>query len=545
MRAAVTFRTSQRSADILVEASPSATLAEVFGGGRPVPQLFVDGRAVPGSESLASAGLRDGAVVSSQPERRVVPTAAAGTLALLVASGPAAGASVTVPGRAFTVGRAAPLPLGDNEVSGLHLRARIDGESLVVADAGSSNGTVVAGERLAGERWMAPGELIWAGRTALTLAAAPEADAALSRGEHGELRYSRSPRLSDPPQARPIRFPEPPQPAPKTPFPLLAVAAPVVVGLLMAVVLKQWQYLAFIALSPVMLIGNTLSGRRNGRRGHRQQLAEFERRHEQARADLAAALQAELAFRRQVHPDPATLLLVASAPSSRLWERQPADHDFLALRIGTGTQPWTPPQPGPQHAAGEPDGQAGQLPDAPVVVSLPERGTVGLVGPAARTRAVARGMLLSLAVLHSPRDVSVTVLTDPDSAADWGWLRWLPHARQPDSADCLLRLGNDDGSIAMRVAELNAALEARRPSTAVGRHPVRPESVDVVVLDGSYRLRLGSGLGPLLRDGPAAGIYFLCLDETMAQLPPECPAGHRATGRRRGNRRRACPGPGL
>ena len=104
-------------------------------------------------------------------------------------------------------------------------------------------------------------------------------------------------------------------------------------------------------------------------------------------------------------------------------------------------------------------------------MSLPERGAVGLVGPPQRTRAVARGMLLSLAVLHSPRDVSVTVLTDRDSAADWSWLRWLPHARQPDTADCLLRLGNDDSSIAMRLAELNATLEARRPSTGVGRHP--------------------------------------------------------------------------
>jgi DNA segregation ATPase FtsK/SpoIIIE, S-DNA-T family len=523
MRASVTFRTSQRSIDLLVEADPSTPLAEVFGGGQPIRQFFVDGQVVPGSASLASAGLRDGAVVSTQPAHPAVPTAAPGTTALLVASGPAAGASISVPEHGFRVGRTVPLPLGDNEVSSQHLQAWVDGDSVVVADAGSVNGTVVAGQPVHGERQVGLGELIWAGRTALTVAAAPEADAALSRGEHGELRYSRSPRLADPPQARPIRFPEPPQPAPKTPFPLLAVVAPVGVGLLMAVILRQWQYLAFIALSPVMLIGNTLSSRRSGQRGHREQLAEFERRQDQARAETAAAQQAELAFRRQVHPDPATLLLIASGPSSRLWERQPADQDFLALRIGTGTQPWSLPQPDPHRAAQDQPGQErGRLWDAPVVVSLAERGAVGLVGPSARARAVARGMLLSLAVLHSPRDVSVTVLTSPDGAADWGWLRWLPHARQPHSADCLLRLGNDDGSVAMRLAELNAALETRRPSTAAGRHPARPESVDVVVLDDSYRLRLGASLGLLLRDGPAAGIYFLCLDETRSQLPPEC-----------------------
>ena len=148
MRVAVTFRTPQRSADILVEADPSTTLAEVFGGRRPAGQWFVDGRAVPGSASLASAGLRDGAVVSTRPQHPAVPTATPGTMALLVASGPAAGASATVSGHAFTIGRAAPLQLGDNEMSGRHLQARVDRGSVMVADAGSSNGTVVAGERL-------------------------------------------------------------------------------------------------------------------------------------------------------------------------------------------------------------------------------------------------------------------------------------------------------------------------------------------------------------------------------------------------------------
>jgi S-DNA-T family DNA segregation ATPase FtsK/SpoIIIE len=524
MRAAITYRTAQGSVDVLIEADPSVTLDEIFGRGQPIRELYVGRRPVAGSASIASAGLRDGAVVSVQPPHRVIPVAEAGSAALLVTSGPAAGASASVPKQGLVVGRTSPLPLGDNEVSGRHLEVRVDGDSVLVTDAGSANGTWVAGQRARDERRIRRGELIWVGRTALTVAAAPEADAALSVGEAGQLRYSRSPRLANPPQSAPIRFPEPPPPPAKTSFPLLAVITPVVIGLLMAVVLKQWQYLAFIALSPVMLIGNTISGRRSGRRGHRQKLTEFSRAQDQARTQMVAAQQSDLAYLRQVHPDPATLLLIASGPSARIWERQPADPDFLALRIGTATLPWRAPEhPSHQSTADQaPHGQA-QLRDAPVAISLPERGAVGLVGPPRRSRAVARALLLSLGVLHSPRDVSVTVLTDSDSSLDWEWLRWLPHAR-PSGSDHqgLLRLGNDDGSVAMRLAELNAALEDRRQSTGVGRRPVQPDSVDVVILDGSYRLRLGAGLGSLLREGPAAGIYFLCLDETVAQLPPEC-----------------------
>ena len=46
-----------------------------------------------------------------------------------------------------------------------------------------------------------------------------------------------------------------------------------------------------------------------------------------------------------------------------------------------------------------------------------------------------------------------------------------------------------------------------------------------MVLDGSHRLQLEADLGRLLREGPAAGICFLCLDATTAELPPECARG--------------------
>jgi DNA segregation ATPase FtsK/SpoIIIE, S-DNA-T family len=131
-------------------------------------------------------------------------------------------------------------------------------------------------------------------------------------------------------------------------------------------------------------------------------------------------------------------------------------------------------------------------------------------------------MLLSAAVLHSPREVSITVLTTPDAADDWDWLRWLPHARHPDDHGGLVRIGNDEASIRARLGELSAALQGRRPEQAGGSRPTRPEMRDLVVLDGSHQLRTDADLSALLRDGPAAGIYFLCLDRTTARLPPEC-----------------------
>jgi DNA segregation ATPase FtsK/SpoIIIE, S-DNA-T family len=443
----------------------------------------------------------------------LVPIAPPGSLALLVASGPAAGASAALPSGQTVVGREAPLRLDDEEVSRQHITVTVDrGGTVTVADPGSRNGTVVSGLRLDDERPLPLGELIWAGSTALTIARAPAADAALVPADDGSFRYSRSPRLAEPPRHTRRTMPDAP-PEPERPsFPMVAVITPVFAGVLMALLFKALQYLAFIALSPMMVIGNLFSDRRRSKRGYRQRVADYERQRAAVTSEAEAARRAELDYRRHVHPDPATLLLIAAAPSRRLWERTRGDDDFLALRIGTGVVPW-PSDPG-QHEAG-----ADELPDAPVVLPLADCGAIGVTGSVRQVRALARGMLLSLAVLHSPHEVSVTVLTGQD-AGSWDWIGGLPHARQPGTGT--VRVGHDPDSIRLRLAELHAALEARRPGTSHGRPRPGNSRCDIVVLDGSHQLRMDPGIAALLRDGPSAGIYFLCLDDHVARLPPEC-----------------------
>jgi len=523
-RLAVTVLSGQEQRHLLVTAQPQMPVRELLADLPARGRLFVHGREVSTAGSLADAGVRDGAIISARPSAPAVPMAEPGTPALLVASGPAAGASCTIPADGLTVGRCAPLPLNDNEVSRSHFSIyRADG-GLGIWDPGSSNGTRVAGKRLHCPVELRTGDLIWAGRTALTVTEAPAADAPLRPDADGRLRYSRSPRLAKPPRIRPVVLPDPPAEAQKAPFPAAAAVVPVLAGVMMAVLLNQMEFLAFTALSPVMLVANTVSERRRGKRGHREAVADYEQRRQQAMDELAAAREAELRYRRHVDPDPASLLLIAAAPSHRLWERQPQDEDFLHLRVGTGTVPWVP---GFREHPGNTDRDRGdELRDAPVPLPVPECGVVGIAGPPAHARAVARAMLLSAAVLHSPADVSVTVLTSPGAAGDWEWLRWLPHARQPAGHDNLVRIGNDTASIRRRVAELGAVLEARRHDSAADRRATAGLGVrHLVVLDGSHRLQLEADLGRLLREGPGAGVCFLCLDDTTAELPPECARG--------------------
>ena len=56
-------------------------------------------------------------------------------------------------------------------------------------------------------------------------------------------------------------------------MPILMAVLPVVAGVAMAVFLHEIYLLAMCVLSPVMLIGSTVSERRHGRRSHADELA--------------------------------------------------------------------------------------------------------------------------------------------------------------------------------------------------------------------------------------------------------------------------------
>ena len=158
MRLAFTVRTPQGRSDLLVSADPRTPLRDLIPGGGVAAGFSWPGPEVSTAVSLADAGLRDGVIVGSGPSPPAVPSAAPGKLALLVASGPATGASFTVPARGLTVGRSTLPILGDDEISGRHFHVSVAGGSVSVADAGSTNGTVVSGEPLDGERGLVPGE---------------------------------------------------------------------------------------------------------------------------------------------------------------------------------------------------------------------------------------------------------------------------------------------------------------------------------------------------------------------------------------------------
>jgi hypothetical protein len=193
--------------------------------------------------------------------------------------------------------------------------------------------------RWAGTTW-APGVQLTVGPVVLTLAEIQPPDASLSPSPTGgTLDFNRPPRLLPPPRMTDFALPTEPQKPHRQTFPLLMMTLPMIGSVALAVIMRQPTMLLFGLLTPLMYVGQYFQSKREGKTSYRQDLTEYRARRARVERDARRALAAERTARRRDLPDAASLLLLATGPRSRLWERRPTDPDWLELRLGTADLP--------------------------------------------------------------------------------------------------------------------------------------------------------------------------------------------------------------
>ncbi len=407
-------------------------------------------------------------------------------------------------------------------------------EKLEAVKAAEEEDRLAAAQRAAGGTPAPPrGGLAWprdvdlavGGGTLLRLVAPVEPDAAVTESADGlGLDYNRPPRIVPHLDAEPLKMPSRPGARAKAPFPLVIMIAPVVLGLVMVGVFKSYYYLVFLVFTPLMALSNWVSGRRNNRKTTEEAHRRYRSRRRVVEREIRTAVVRERWVRCVTGPDPAAVGLAATGPGVRLWERRRRDPDHLVLRVGTVDLPSV-------KAVDDPARDENHrkirwtLPDIPIGVEIAELGVVGVAGPTAPVQALARWCVAQSAVLHSPRDLHVVLLTEDSRAQEWAWVRWLPHARPPGAGGPLVAVGNDSESVANRVTELVSQIQARQRAlgSSMGRAMFTAPDI-LVIADSARRLRDVPGMVQVLTDGPAVRVFSLCLDEQERLLPEECAA---------------------
>jgi S-DNA-T family DNA segregation ATPase FtsK/SpoIIIE len=259
----------------------------------------------------------------------------------------------------------------------------------------------------------------------------------------------------------------------------------------------------------------------HARRAYLRQLA-------QHRVRLIRAIGRQRTAMRYLHPEPAALWSLAG--SYRLWERRRDDPDFAVARIGTGRQSTpillVPPDTQPLERLEPLSALAlrrflstyADVPGLPLAIAMNGFSRIYVRGDREGSTAMVRAMLAQLATLQAPDDLRIAVCADPSAAADWEWVKWLPHALHPTRTDALgpLRL----------VAPAITAIEAMLDDLVTNRPRFDPD-VDsrtagphlVVVLDGGDV----AGSDHLMTGGGVEGVTVIDLTTVPPRaLDPSC-----------------------
>jgi len=349
-------------------------------------------------------------------------------------------------------------------------------------------------------------------------------DASLSPApSRPELDYNRPPRLHPPAGPREFTLPSEPRKPDKMPIPFTMMLMPMVMSGSSYLMTRSPYSLLIMLVMPLMLVLNATGSRRQQKKRWLTQIDEFNAKWVSVENAALEALVDDAARQKRSLPDPAGVLLFATGPRARLWERRRWDADFLQLRLGTADL-------GSQVVVKDPARAAHEGPlrwtvaDVPVSVSLVQTGVIGLAGQTRDTRRLASWLLAQVAALHSPTDAGVYVFTDADDGqvdgdwADWDWAKWLPHVRGPEGGRAV-RIASDEDARSGLVAELTAILGSRRE---LDEKDLESVGSVVVVLDGARELRLVAGMTSILKEGPRLGVHLICLDRTVHELPEEC-----------------------
>ena len=213
-----------------------------------------------------------------------------------------------------------------------------------------------------------------------------------------------------------------------------------------------------------------------------------------------------------------------------LWERKPADRDFLQVAVGRGDlspacriKKPNPPEIGELPALYQEMEQCLQntprLQNVPVTLDLCKHHLVGLVGKDRDLVCrMALGLLVELTALHGCEDLRIVVIHGEKEQSFWQFARWMPHIWNSDGEYRFL--ANDLGEIKSMSQRLQQVLHQRRQEHKDKFSPW------YVIVDADEEL---SSRAEVLRElcGDAltsTGFTLLQLRQTTRQLTRNCSA---------------------
>jgi len=551
----VTLRRPAGSVDLSITADATATVADVAAhlaaadpsapAGSPSTNLTLradDGagsaRLLDGEAGILDSGIRSGSrieVVEAYPGAERQQQAVA---MLRVLTGADAGREFPLAAGAAVVGRdrTVDVRLSDPLISKRHARISV-GDQIEITDLNSANGVFLSGDQIT-RAALTPSDVVTICDT--SLAVVRLRGGATVQG--AVVEQVRSPRVVPRYPGRKIPTPKPPALPQPMRFPMVAMAAPLMMGAVMYAISPNVSSIVMMAMSPLLMIGAWADQMMTSKRSLKKQKKQFEKGMLAAQDELEQERAAEQRVRRLEAVSLAELEDQLAKLGPVLWTVRPEHQSFLSVRLGVGRAPSRNEIVVPDNNETFPEyweqllqlrATFSSIDDVPIVVDLRRDGGLGVAGPRPLVGDVARGLMMQLLLLHSPAELMAAALVSPSSRSDWEWLKWVPHTSSAHSPIVGEHLADGPVAASGLLAQLEGLVEQRLAGRApVKRGPIglgpqkeeekaAPIPAVMVVIEADAPVDQGR-VTRLAERGPDAGVHVLWCAPAVAKLPGAC-----------------------
>ena len=189
-------------------------------------------------------------------------------------------------------------------------------------------------------------------------------------------------------------------------------------------------------------VANILNDKKEYKKKVQDRIDVYNQYIEKKRAEIQEKRTDEADFLNQRYYSVEKDLQLVNEFAKELFERTPADQDFLEIYLGTGIKDSVRPVDYRQQERVEMPDSLMQLPEQiskefqkiteiPITLSLKNVGMAGIVGKRFQLYNMLKIMLLDLAVRHSSEEVQLMCCIAEEEKEKFGWLRFLPHIQNP------------------------------------------------------------------------------------------------------------------
>ncbi len=293
--------------------------------------------------------------------------------------------------------------------------------------------------------------------------------------------------------AQTISLPTPPSQQRLPGFPVLSATVPLLMGAALWVATKSLASALFVLFSFVFVLASGIEARRESRAEKKFRLRVFQADLDEALVSISQLHREEFdRLDRQVPPAD-RLAKILSERSEQLWCRSLSDAQSRPMRVRLGTAQITAQNQVQVPAQGQSEltsqlkqlAEAYELTELPSILDLDEIGGLGIVGRDELATALARSLLLQLAIALPPEELQICVLARQDRLEVWRWCAWLPHCRgQGGSLRTVVVVDGADDDL------VNAASQQHGKATTR------------VIWLAALRAGLPAGLGAIVELGP-------------------------------------------